>query len=131
MKYRQKEFTDSLRYEIESKETELTRHIGQWLPRYQGMFLQQYKMLDAEITKEGTDPFQPGSSSSLVIAISDDSKELIDLHSIPIWTCERLFLGLPVNQKIPGSRIVGELLDENLHEINRELEEYIKDFLDE
>ncbi|MCP2034861.1 hypothetical protein L1279_001848 [Planomicrobium sp. HSC-17F08] len=130
MRFRQKEFNESLKQEIHRKEMELTRYVESWLPRYQGLFLQEYKVLDAGITKEGMDPFEPGYSSALVVSICDDHGELIDLHNIPIWTCERLFLGLPVNQNLPGSRLVGDLLDESLQDIQEELQAYIEDFID-
>ena len=130
MRFRQKEFTESLKREIEIKEMEIKGYVDNWLPRYQGLFLQEYKVLDAGIIKEGTDLFQPGYSSSLVVSICDDHEELIDVHTIPIWTCERLFLGLPVNQNLPGSRVAGELLDENLPDIKEELQAYIEDFIE-
>ncbi|MDN7226758.1 hypothetical protein QWY15_05555 [Planococcus sp. N064] len=130
MRFRQKEFNESLKQEIHRKEMELTRYVESWLPRFQGLFLQEYKVLDAGVEKDGTDPFQPGYSSSLVVSICDDHGELIDLHNIPIWTCERLFLGLPVTQNLPGSRLVGDLLDEKLQDIQQELQAYIEDFID-
>ncbi|MBX0314874.1 hypothetical protein [Planococcus glaciei] len=130
MRFRQKEFSESLKQEIHRKEMELTRYVESWLPRFQGLFLQEYEVLDAGIEKVGTDPFHPGYSSSLVVSICDDHGELIDLHNIPIWTCERLFLGLPVTQNLPGSRLSGDLLDENLQDIQQELQAYIEDFID-
>lgn len=130
MRFRQKEFNESLKQEIHRKEMEIIRYVESWLPRFQGLFLQEYKVLDAGVEKDGTDPFQPGYRSSLVVSICDDHGELIDLHNIPIWTCERLFLGLPVTQNLPGSRLVGDLLDEDLQDIQQELQAYIEDFID-
>ena len=130
MQFRQKEFTESLKQEIHRKEMELTRYVESWIPRFQDLFLQEYEVLDAGIEKVGIDLFQPGYRSSLVVNICDDHGELIDLHNIPIWTCERLFLGLPVTQNLPGSRLSGDLLDENLQDIQEELQAYIEDFID-
>jgi hypothetical protein len=47
------------------------------------------------------------------------------LHIIKIWECDRYFLGLPISKNIPGSKIIGELLDESLVEVKAELKEYI------
>lgn len=69
----------------------------------------------------------PGYSSSVSIAIAERNKELIDIHTIKIWECERTFLGMPISKKIPGSNIIGELLDESLEEIREELKGYIID----
>ena len=48
---------------------------------------------------------------------------------IKIWECDRYFLGLPISKNIPGSKIIGELLDESLVEVKEELKEYIKELL--
>lgn len=90
--------------------------------------------LDADFDKEGDDPFKPGYSSSVTIGVSDKNDkngELIDLHIIKIWQCERTFLGMPISKNIPGSKIIGDLLDESVEEIKGELKEYIEEFLNE
>ncbi|WKA60202.1 hypothetical protein QWY16_08865 [Planococcus shenhongbingii] len=130
MRIPQKEFTDELKRQIEYTETELQLYLEKWLLRYQPAFLQNYMVLDGGVDKEGTDPFQPDYRSSLVISISDENEELIDLQTIPIWTCERYFFGFPVAQNFPLSQGIGELLDESLEDIQEELQEYIENFLE-
>lgn len=62
-----------------------------------------------------------GYYSSVAIAILDEEKELIGFHNIPIWKCERIFLGMPIQSNILGSKKVGELTDESCYEIEEEL----------
>ena len=48
---------------------------------------------------------------------------------INLWECNRYFLGMPISKKNPGSKIVGELLDESFEDIKLELKEYIEEHL--
>jgi hypothetical protein len=129
MRFQQKEFTESLKQDIEKIEAELKRDLENWLPHYQDEFLQNYRILEAGIEKEGTDRFLPGAKSSLYIKVSDDYHELIDMHVITIWTCERYFLGIPITQHLPGSKLAGELLDLHPAQIKEELQAYIENFI--
>lgn len=88
----------------------------------------------AEFNIDGSDHFQPGYSATISIGIADKidpESELINLHVITIWECQRSLLGFPVLKNIPGSKIIGELVDESLKEIKEELKEYIEEFLSE
>lgn len=73
----------------------------------------------------------PGYSSSVSIGIADKSGELIDLHIIKIWEYERSLLGMSISKNIPGSKIIGELLDESVEEVKEELKEYIEEVLND
>lgn len=130
MKYQQKDFTEDLKIKIKSTEAELKEHIEKVLTENKSVFAKNNLELDADFDKEGDDPFKPGYSSSVTIGVSDKTdKELIDLHIIKIWECERTLLGMPISKNIPGSKIIGELLDESVEEIKEELKEYMKEIL--
>ncbi|EMF45514.1 hypothetical protein B481_3399 [Planococcus halocryophilus Or1] len=53
------------------------------------------------------------------------------MHVITIWNCARIIFGLSVSKNIPGSKIIGDLVDESLKEIKKELKETIEEFLSE
>nr|WP_263326251.1 hypothetical protein [Neobacillus sp. Marseille-Q6967] len=84
---------------------------------------------DAGFDKVGDNPFEPGYSSSFSMGFTEKSGELIDLHIIKIWECERSFLGMSISKNILGSKVYGELLDETLEEVKQELKEYIDEVL--
>ncbi|MEH7383252.1 hypothetical protein V7138_22510 [Bacillus sp. JJ1533] len=129
MKYAEKDFTFDLKERIVINEATLKDLIGKLRDENKPIFAKKGLDFDAGFERMGNDPFLPGYSSSISIGISDESGELIDLHIIKIWECGRYFLGIPVSQKIPGSKIVGELLDDSLENIKSELNEYIEDHL--
>jgi hypothetical protein len=134
LKYQQKDFTENLKIKIKSTEAELKEQIEKVLTENKSVFAKNNLELDADFDKEGDDPFKPGYRSSVAIGVLDKADkigELIDLHIIKIWECERTFLGMPISKNIPGSKIIGELLDESVEEIKEELKEYIKEFLNE
>jgi hypothetical protein len=134
MKYQQKDFTDELGIKIKNTELALKEHMDTLLSKNKPVFAKKNLEFDADFSREGNDPFQPGYSSSIAIGISDKndkSGELIDLHLIKIWECERSLLGMPISRNIPGSKIIGELLDETLDEVKEELKEYIEELLND
>jgi hypothetical protein len=130
MKYQQREFTEDLLENIRNTEVALKDHIGRLLLKYNPFFVKKNLDFDAGFYKEGNDPFMPEYRSSVSIGIAEENEELIDLHTINIWECNRYFFGMPTSKKIPGSKIIGELLDETIEDVKEELEEYIKDFLE-
>ncbi|WP_163100703.1 hypothetical protein [Peribacillus alkalitolerans] len=131
MKFKQKDFTDELMGKINKTELTLKSNIERLLTKYKPVFAKKNLDFDARFEKDGKDPFMPGYSSSISIGIADKNEEPIDFHSIKIWECERSFIGIPTSKKIPGSKIIGELLDETFEEIQEELKEYIEEFLAE
>ncbi|MGG3563277.1 hypothetical protein ABES03_16930 [Neobacillus rhizosphaerae] len=134
MKYQQKDFTDDLKIKIKSTESALKGHIGKLLKENKSVFAKKNLAFNANFDQVGDDPFQPGYSSSVAIGVSDKADingELIDLHIIKIWECERTFLGMPTAKNIPGSKITGELLDETVQEVREELKEYIEEILND
>lgn len=128
MKFRQKDFSEELKEKIQNTELALKDHIEKLLSDYKSFFAEKNLDFDAGFDIEGNDPFQPGYSSSVSIGISEND-ELIDLHLIKIWECDRYILGVPTTKNIPGSKIIGELLDEPLEEVKKELKEYIEEVL--
>lgn len=129
MKYHQRDFNDELKEKIKNTELALKDHIKRLLSENKSVFDKKNLDFDAGFDKEGDDPFQPGYGSSISIGISDESDEHIYLHIIKIWECDRYFLGLPISKNIPGSKIIGELLEESLVEVKEELKEYIEELL--
>ncbi|PLS17430.1 hypothetical protein CVD28_12835 [Bacillus sp. M6-12] len=130
MRYQQKDFTGELKDKIKITELALKEHAVRLLNEYQSFFAQKYRF-DAEFNIEGEDPFIPGYSSSFSIGFANEEGELIDLHIIKIWECERFFLGMPTSKMLPGSKIIGELLDETVEEVKEELKQYIEEYSNE
>jgi hypothetical protein len=131
MKYQQREFSEDLLEKIRNTEVALKDHIDRLLLKNKPVFVQKNLDFDAGFFKEGDDPFIPEYSSSVSIGIAEENDEVIDLHTIKIWECNRYFLGIPTSKKFPGSKIIGELLDETIEDVKEELKEYINDFLEE
>jgi hypothetical protein len=130
MRYQEKDFSGELLETIKTCEMSLKDHIENLLLEYKSVFAKKNLVFDAEFDKEGNDPFMPGYNSSVSIGIAKENEELIDLHIIKIWKCDRYFLGMPTSKTIPGSKIIGELLVETFEEVKEELRQYIDDFLE-
>ncbi|PWA11984.1 hypothetical protein DCC39_08335 [Pueribacillus theae] len=128
MKFRQKDFSEELKGKIRNTELALKSHVEKLLSSYKPIFAEKNVDFDAGFDREGNDPFQPGYRSSVSIGISEND-ELIDLHLLKIWECDRYIVGVPTAKNIPGSKIIGELLDEPLEEVKKELKEYIEEVL--
>lgn len=129
MKYKQTDFTEELRDKINNTELILKDYIESLFSEYKSVFAMKNLEFDAGFDKEGNDPFMPGYRSTISLGIVDENEELIDIHIIRIWECERFFLGMAISKNIPGSKIIGELLDETFEDIKEELKEYIGEFL--
>ncbi|MBY6036682.1 hypothetical protein KUV80_08460 [Fictibacillus nanhaiensis] len=127
MKYTQKEFNAELMDHIENTELALIDLIESLTNPYKAIFEKKKINVEAEFYKEGNHPFEPGYRSAISVGISDASGELIDIHTVTIWECERSLLGMPISINIPGSRIIGDFLDESMEEIQAELTEFMKD----
>ncbi|MGM9923556.1 MAG: hypothetical protein ACI35R_04835 [Bacillus sp. (in: firmicutes)] len=131
MKYRQKDFTENVKIKIKNTEMALKELIEKMLEDNKAVFAKKNLELNADFFKEGDDYFKPSYSSSVAISILEKTgtnSEPIDIHVIKIWECERILLGMPISKNIPGSKVVGELLDESADEIKEELKEYIEGF---
>lgn len=134
MKYDQKKFTEELKITIKKTESELKKQIEKFIVENNSVFAKRKMVIEAHFSKEGEDPFQPGYCSEIAIGISDrtdQNAELIDVYIIKIWECERIFLGLRISKHLPGSKVIGELIDESIEEIKEEMKEYIADILEE
>jgi hypothetical protein len=128
MKYQHKDFNVELKEKIRNTESALKEHIERVLKENKSVFDKKNLDFDAGFDIEGNDPFKPGYSSSVSIGVADKCGELIDLLLIKIWKCEHSLLGMPVSKNIPGSKVIGELLDESVEEVKEELKEYIKKY---
>jgi hypothetical protein len=128
MKVHQKNFSEALLNNIITTETEMKRLIERLLVKNKSVLAEKKLDLHGEFSKEGNDPFTPEYSSSVWMGVSEENGELIDLHIINIWECQRSFLGLTTSKKIPGSTISGELLEESVEDVESELIEYLSDF---
>lgn len=134
MKYHQKDFNQELKTKIQEIESALKEHSEVLLRENKFFFENRNHEFYADFDIDGLNHFQPGYSSTLSIGIADKINpdgDLINLHVLPIWKCERVILGLPVSKNVPGSKIIGELTDESVKEIKEELKEYIEEFLSE
>lgn len=134
MKYQQKDFTQELKTKIQQMEYALKEHSLTLLRENNFVFDNRKLKFDAGFDMEGSDHFQPGYCSTISIGITDEinlTGELLNLHVITIWECQRSLFGLPVSKNIPGSKVTGELVDESLKELKEELKESVEDFLSE
>jgi len=129
MKYTQKQFTPELLNHIKQTEQSLGSLLEKITQPYKNKFQNIALQLESSLDREGTNPFDPGYLSSLSIGIRETGGDLLDLHTIVIWECQRTFLGLPTSKNIPGSKISGELVDETIKEIKAELREYLEEHL--
>lgn len=129
MKYTQKQFTPELLNHIKQTEQSLGSMLEKITQLYKKKFRNIALQLESSLDREGTNPFDPGYRSSISIGISETGGDLLDLHTIVIWECQRTFLGLPTGKNIPGSKIIGELLEETIKEIKAELVEYLDEHL--
>lgn len=129
MKYVEKDFSLELKETIKNNEAALKDLIEKLLNENKPVFAKKGLDFDAGFGRKGNNPFQPRYSSSISIAICDENGDLLDLYMINLWECNRYFLGMPISKKNPGSKIVGELLDESFEDIKLELKEYIEEHL--
>ena len=130
MKYKEQEFTLELKENIQCMEKEIERISLKLHKEYSHLYIEKYMELDMGFAREKENPFEVGYYSSVAIAILDEEKELIGFHNIPIWKCERIFLGMPIQSNILGSKKVGELADESCYEIGEELKEQLEEYLE-
>lgn len=130
MKYKEQEFTLELKENIQCMEKEIERISLKLHKEYSCLYIEKYMELDMGFAREKENAFEVGYYSSVAIAILDEEKELIGFHNIPIWKCERIFLGMPIQSNILGSKKVGELADESCYEIGEELKEQLEEYLE-
>lgn len=130
MKYKEQEFTLELKENIQCMEKEIERISLKLHKEYSHLYIEKHMELDMGFAREKENPFEVGYYSSVAIAILDEEKELIGFHNIPIWKCERIFLGMPIQSNILGSKKVGELADESCYEIEKELKEQLEEYLE-
>lgn len=130
MKYKEQEFTLELKENIQCMEKEIERILLKLHKEYSHLYIEKHMELDMGFAREKENPFEVGYYSSVAIAILDEEKELIGFHNIPIWKCERIFLGMPIQSNILGSKKVGELADESCYEIGEELKEQLEEYLE-
>ncbi|EOP51228.1 hypothetical protein IKQ_03837 [Bacillus cereus VDM053] len=109
-------------------EKEIERISLKLFEEYSYLYIEKNMELSMELVKDKEHPFEVGYYSSAAIAILDEEKEMIGFHNIPIWKCERIFLGMPIQSNILGSKKVGELVDESCYEIEEELKEQLEEF---
>ena len=130
MKYKEQEFTLELKENIQCMEKEIERISLKLHKEYSHLYIEKHMELDMGFAREKENAFEVGYYSSVAIAILDEEKELIGFHNIPIWKCERIFLGMPIQSNILGSKKVGELADESCYEIGEELKEQLEEYLE-
>lgn len=131
MKYVELDFNLQLERTIQKREEALEQVLKETVEKYRPRFEQKGMELDAELERTKDALFEPGYQSSLSLAVLDRDGELEELHIIDIWACRREFLGLWVSLPLPGSRIAGELLDETDEDIRLELEEFLRESLED
>ena len=129
MKYKERDFTLELKEKIQCMEKEIEIISRKLSKEYSNLYIEKNMELDMGFAREKENPFEVGYYSSVAIAILDEEKERIEFHNISIWKCERIFLGMPIQSNIFGSKKVGELVDESCYEIEEELKEQLEEYL--
>jgi len=127
MRYRQTEFTLELQEKIQDMETKLTAYAKQIQGQYQADFEKKGLYFEAELKKSAGHPFNPGYESVILLGAGLREAEEFELHIIPIWKCERIFMGMPVVRQIPGSQVYGELAEEQIGHIKEEIDGHVED----
>ncbi|KAA0762615.1 hypothetical protein [Bacillus sp. SH5-2] len=130
MKYKKQDFTLELKEKIQCMEKEIERISFQLFGEYSYLYIEKNMKLDMGLVKGKEHPFEVGYYSSVAIAVLDEEQEMIGFHNISIWKCESIFLGIPIQSNILGSKKVGELVDESCYEIEEELKEQLKEYLE-
>ncbi|MFY0127905.1 MULTISPECIES: hypothetical protein [Bacillus cereus group] len=130
MNYKEKEFTLDLKEKIINIEQKLRNVSVQLLQKYAPLFVKKDMELFIELEKSKKDTFEIGYKSSILLAVTDAQGDMIDFYTIPIWECNRHFFGLPVSINLPGSKVMGELIDESEKDIQIELKEHLEEFLE-
>ncbi|PGO28502.1 hypothetical protein CN984_13945 [Bacillus cereus] len=128
MKYKVQELTLELKEKIQCMEKEIERISLELFKEYSYLYIEKNMELFMELVKDKEHPFEVGYYSSVAIAILDEEKEMIGFYNIPIWKCENIFLGMPIQSRIFGSKKIGELVDESYYEIEEELKEQLEEY---
>jgi len=131
MKYAENEFTLQLRNRINKIEQELRDVTIKLEQIYTPLFKE--KNLDLYINFEVTnsDLFESGYESAIIIFINDDAEgDMFSLYNVVVWKCTRTFLGMGTSKKLFGSKVIGDLVDQAIEDIEFELETHLKDFLE-
>ncbi|MBW5448113.1 hypothetical protein GE107_18815 [Cohnella sp. CFH 77786] len=128
MRLEHHEFTGTLKGKIMEAERKFAKLCEDLTLKYKP--IAAMKQLDVEIQmfRDGHDSYIPGYRSEIALGVSRNEVPL-DTHVIVIWACSREFLGLPVKWNLPGSKVVGEFLDETFEQVALELEELLGTFL--
>ncbi|EEL58549.1 Inosine-uridine preferring nucleoside hydrolase [Bacillus cereus Rock4-18] len=130
MNYKEKEFTLDLKEKIVNIEQKLRNVSVQLLQNYAPLFIKKDIELFIELEKSKKDTFEIGYKSSILLGVTDAQGDMIDFYTIPIWECNRHFFGIPVSINLPGSKVIGELIDESEKDIQIELRKHLEEFLE-
>ncbi|PEA52726.1 hypothetical protein CON64_22130 [Bacillus pseudomycoides] len=130
MNYKEKEFTLDLKEKIVNIEQKLRNVSVQLLQNYAPLFIKKDMELFIELEKSKKDTFEIGYKSSILLGVTDAQGDMIDFYTIPIWECNRHFFSLPVSINLPGSKVIGELIDESEKDIQIELRKHLEEFLE-
>ena len=103
MKYTERDFTLELKENIQCMEKEIERISLKLYKEYSYLYIEKHGVRYG-ICAGKENPFEVGYYSSVAIAILDEEKEMIEFHDIPIWKCERIFLGISIQSNILGVR---------------------------
>ncbi|WP_123040594.1 hypothetical protein [Cohnella candidum] len=130
MKLEQHELTRTVKGKIMEAERKFGKLCDELLLKYGPIAAE--KQLDVEIAlhRTGHDSFTPYYRSGITMDVSRKGGKS-DTHRVVIWECQREFLGIPTKRNLPGSKVIGEYMDEPYEQVAQELikrlESYLKD----
>ncbi|PDY82197.1 hypothetical protein COA08_09010 [Bacillus cereus] len=130
MKYKAQELTLELKEKIQCMENEIERISLELFEEYSHVYIEKNMKLCMEFARDKENPFEADYCSSVSIAVLDEEEEMIEFYIIPIWKCENVFLGMPIQSRILGSKKIGELVDGSYYEIEEELKEQLEEYLE-
>ncbi|AGX02792.1 MULTISPECIES: hypothetical protein [Bacillus] len=126
--YKQNQFSIEIRDYISAAEHSFVVHCESLLNEFKPYFEKKNQRILIEVLKDGVDKFLPGYISYVFIEIESHlGRHKIQLR-IPIWSCQRTILGIPIAKKVPGSKVTGTL--NTLKNAESVLREFIQDNLE-
>jgi hypothetical protein len=128
MRLEQHEFTRTMKGNIMEAERELGKWCDKMNLKYQEIAATKSLDIKFQLSREGYDTFSPYYCSEVTLDVTSMDK-VLDTHRIVIWECQRVFFGVPTKWNIPGSKIVGDLMDYPYENAALELEGHLEAYL--
>jgi len=128
MNLEQDEFTGTLKGKIIEVERKMGKLCDRLNLKYQEAAAANNLDVKFQMSRKGFDTFSPYYCSDVTLGIARNEM-VLETHRFVIWECQRLLFGMPMKWNIPGSKIVGNFMDESYENVALKLEEHMEEFL--